>query len=388
MAARGDESAGGHEHLAHIEQRSVRVSNSFGMTISSNAMLTVFTPATNCVARPAGLVAWWRGEGNANDSVGTHHGTNYADWDTWNAMPAYAAGQVGLAFDFNGHHVVRVLGSPDFVLTNSFAVEGWIHARELVNGMDKAVVLSLGDNNQPGPILLSTVTSSGEIAFGIRDNIYPYQWVSLQAPIQTNQWYHIAATLEATSGTMTLYVDGVVRAQTNTVIRPSFGYFAPPVAWIGNAIDGARWTYFPAYPFNGLIDELSLYSRALSSNEVHAIYSAGSAGKCVVSGAALGVASLVCGPGASTTLRIGGMAGNTYLIQASTNLLDWQVVGSSVADTNGVCEFEDLDSASFRGRYYRVIAPTSWITNSASITDDGMTLPATNSAQFFRLRRP
>jgi hypothetical protein len=36
--------------------------------------------------------------------------------------------------------------------------------------------------------------------------------------------------------------------------------------------------------------------------------------------------------------------------------------------------------------------PPSWVTNVASITDDGtnksVTLPATNSAQFFRLHRP
>jgi len=37
-------------------------------------------------------------------------------------------------------------------------------------------------------------------------------------------------------------------------------------------------------------------------------------------------------------------------------------------------------------------APTSWVTNTASVTDHGanksVTLPATNSPQFFRLRRP
>jgi len=37
-------------------------------------------------------------------------------------------------------------------------------------------------------------------------------------------------------------------------------------------------------------------------------------------------------------------------------------------------------------------APASWVTNTASITDDGtnksVTLPARNSSQFFRLRRP
>jgi hypothetical protein len=37
-------------------------------------------------------------------------------------------------------------------------------------------------------------------------------------------------------------------------------------------------------------------------------------------------------------------------------------------------------------------APAGWVTNSATIADDGakksVTLPATNSSQFFRLRRP
>ena len=37
-------------------------------------------------------------------------------------------------------------------------------------------------------------------------------------------------------------------------------------------------------------------------------------------------------------------------------------------------------------------APANWFSNTASVTDDGttksVTLPATNTAQFFRLRRP
>jgi len=33
--------------------------------------------------------------------------------------------------------------------------------------------------------------------------------------------------------------------------------------------------------FNGLLDEVSLYNRALSASEIQAIYVAGSGGKCV-----------------------------------------------------------------------------------------------------------
>jgi hypothetical protein len=39
-----------------------------------------------------------------------------------------------------------------------------------------------------------------------------------------------------------------------------------------------------------------------------------------------------------------------------------------------------------------LVAPASWVTNTASVTDDGtnksVAFPATNSPQFFRLRRP
>jgi hypothetical protein len=39
-----------------------------------------------------------------------------------------------------------------------------------------------------------------------------------------------------------------------------------------------------------------------------------------------------------------------------------------------------------------IAAPAGWVTNSATVTNDGtnksVTLPATNSSQFFRLRRP
>ncbi len=51
------------------------------------------------------------------------------------------------------------------------------------------------------------------------------------------------------------------------------------------------------------------------------------------------------------------------------------------------------DTAGFALEQAGALAPpVSWVTNSASVIDDGtnksVTLPATNSPQFFRLRRP
>jgi Immunoglobulin domain/Concanavalin A-like lectin/glucanases superfamily len=70
-------------------------------------------------------------------------------------------------------------------------------------------------------------------------------------------------------------MDGQVIAETNTTLRPAGPLTgANPSLCIGNAPGTA------GFPFDGWIDEISLYSRALSQAEIQGIYNAGSAGKC------------------------------------------------------------------------------------------------------------
>ena len=93
------------------------------------------------------------------------------------------------------------------------------------------------------------------------------------------QFVHVAATLDDATGAMTLYENGAVVAQTTTTVRP-FGALDPtqePGVGIGNsnALDNYN------VPFNGLIDELSVYNRALTPSEVLGIYKAGSSGKVI-----------------------------------------------------------------------------------------------------------
>ena len=66
---------------------------------------------------------------------------------------------------------------------------------------------------------------------------------------------------------------------------------------------------------------------------------------------------------------------------------------SSIPQGGIMVSWPSVDTASFTLEQARALAaPASWVTNAATITDDGnnksVTLPATNSAQFFRLRRP
>jgi hypothetical protein len=78
-------------------------------------------------------------------------------------------------------------------------------------------------------------------------------------------------TFDASTGLYNLYVNGqAVASQTSP---------GAITATSRNVLIGREDSILPR-PFNGLIDELAIYNRALSATEIQAIFSAGSAGKC------------------------------------------------------------------------------------------------------------
>src|SRR5262249_600897 len=89
--------------------------------------------------------------------------------------------------------------------------------------------------------------------------------------IPLNTWTHVAMTFDAASGQFTLYVNGrqVASATSPGVIT----------ATSRNVLIGREDSFLPR-PFNGLIDEVAIYSRALSASEIQGIYSAATLGKC------------------------------------------------------------------------------------------------------------
>src|SRR5438309_1339001 len=75
--------------------------------------------AATCVAVPAGLVSWWRGEGNGNDSAGTNNGILLGG-------VTFTTGMVGQGFLLNGSGAyIRVPHSASLNFTNELTIEMW-----------------------------------------------------------------------------------------------------------------------------------------------------------------------------------------------------------------------------------------------------------------------
>src|SRR4029077_12021365 len=119
---------------------SVVVSNVVNSVLSSNAVLTVLVPQTSCTTPPAGLVSWWRGEGNALDQAGTNNGTLVGN-------TTYGADEVGQGFVFDGNGDAVSVGNPANLRLQNLTIEAWVKRAD--------------------PLIVSHVIGDGEIfAYG------------------------------------------------------------------------------------------------------------------------------------------------------------------------------------------------------------------------------
>ncbi|HEX4262728.1 MAG TPA: LamG-like jellyroll fold domain-containing protein, partial [Verrucomicrobiae bacterium] len=283
----------------------------------------------------ADMIAWWRGEGTPEDAIGQHDGSIWAG-------VTYPTGKVGQAFDFPGlGQRVVIPDSPDFVLTNAFSIEGWIYPRQLSTGF----VTLRGDAR--GGLDTWTVHMEhipGYLSFQIDGETNDY--AEINAPVQINQWQHFAATFDATNG-LKLYINGVLTAQTNTTVRP-VGILDPtgePSIGIGNS--GVSSDDFS---FDGMIDELALYSRALTPQEIQRIYNSGAAGKLQLPQ----TMALARQSNGTMQLNFAGFASRSYEFDISTNLVNW-IPWTTQVNSGETISIMDTDATNCPARFYRAI---------------------------------
>jgi len=193
---------------------------------------------------------------------------------------------VGSSFNFAGQDGtgINLPDSPLLAFTNSFSIEGWLYIRGLpVSPRPAEFIVFRGDTrdgNDPYVLDIENNTfPGGKLMFAITDASNTGANIGVPVPAFSN-WVHVAATLDVLSGQMRLFTNGVLAGTTPTSLHP-LGLldtnYAPGVG-IGNHSSQPS-NPFSYLPFNGQVDELTFYQRALTPSEVQAIYQNGSAGK-------------------------------------------------------------------------------------------------------------
>ncbi|NOS68555.1 MAG: hypothetical protein HOP33_01315, partial [Verrucomicrobia bacterium] len=221
---------------------------------------STISSAQICAPTPSGLVSWWRGESNANDTISTNHGTlqNGA---------TFAAGKSGLAFNLDGiDDYVQVGNKPELVMSNAMTIEAWIYPTGSGNGPEGNGTIVCKE----GEYVIERVPD-GTIRWAIAAGpVWTFTATPLVAPL--NAWTHVA--LVYSNGVTKIYGNGSLVQSTSgssvlTDIYPTLNDFQ---------IGGRQAA---SVNFKGLIDEVSVYQSALTDGDIAGIYSAGSAGKCL-----------------------------------------------------------------------------------------------------------
>lgn len=242
---------------------------SFLCTYTKKAQTAVAEPV--CVNPLPGLVSWWPGDGNANDVLGTNHGTPQNG-------ATFAPGKIDQAFSFDG--IDDYISVPDStnlrVGSGEFTIDAWI--KTPANNRFQAIAakfeltypfagygLRIANDNRLDFVAVDCAT--GDCGFGTTQ--FALRGTSNLAD---NQFHHVAGVRRA-DGTLEVYVDGVMEATRQDPLRNTDS--ADPFT-IGEIDAGP----FPEIPFSGLIDDVKLYNRALTASEIQGIFNAGSAGTC------------------------------------------------------------------------------------------------------------
>lgn len=208
----------------------------------------------------ANQIAWFSGDGDTRDFLGLNPN------GMLNGNASFTVGKVGQSFNFDGSgDNVELASNANFNPTSQMTLETWVYKRtggdaDLVGKdgetSERQYWLGAASNSRFRPHL--STTNNGLVFF---DGATQYD---------LNTWYHLVMTYDG--ATLRLYVNGVLDGQTaasGSIITTS-----QPFRIGGGAPTGQLQNHL-----NGKLDEVSLYSRALSPSEIAAIYNAGTAGK-------------------------------------------------------------------------------------------------------------
>jgi len=61
-------------------------------------------------------------------------------------------------------------------------------------------------------------------------------------------------------------------------------------------------------------------------------------------------------PKGKVQMKIKGEAGKAYILEASTNLVDWEAICVVYPDEEGNCGYEDAMAGKHQSRFYRLLA--------------------------------
>jgi len=216
-----------------------------------------------------GLVGFWPFSGNANDQSGNgYNGTvSGATLDT------DRFGNSNMAYTFDGVNDLIKLNLQQSNIT-TYSISGWF--KTSVGG---PILAGRGLQNQTGLTLhIINVPTGGSGQAGkamfVADGAAISVGKTTVPTYNDNHWHHIVGIFNGSTGAINpsqfqIYVDNILISQTN---NNTTGSASTPVSNSTNLLIGAHQLWPNGGIFNGKLDDIGLWNRALTITEINDLF--------------------------------------------------------------------------------------------------------------------
>jgi hypothetical protein len=212
-----------------------------------------FTGITKAQFVTDGLISYWPLDSMSGDTisdvVGGNDGTIAGD-------PQIVTGKIGNAMEFDGDgDFVNCGNDASLNLTDGVTIELWMNPTVAGEGGPNVGPACKAESGvDPWSWQLRYNAPGGFMGFQFNANPGGSTWISVQENLSPGQWYHIVGTLDGSD--IVCYLNGVEkeRAAMTAISGGDSSFFIAQDGW--------------ANAFNGMVDEIRIYDRALSSAEV------------------------------------------------------------------------------------------------------------------------
>jgi len=205
-----------------------------------------------------GLVGYWPFNGNANDESGNgNHGTvNGA------TITADRNGVANSAYSFDGvSSFIDLSNTENLILNDGLTFSAWVNSKDIrmASIVDKETYASEGYgyrlNIRSDASIWAEHGNYGEGKFGTNTAIAKNGY-------EINTWVHIVGTLDNKKRLNSIYINNklIDSVSINLLISNS------------KKIQIGKSTLFQGEYFNGILDDIVIYNRALSKQEIAALY--------------------------------------------------------------------------------------------------------------------
>jgi hypothetical protein len=214
-----------------------------------------------------GLVGWWPFNGNANDESG--NGNNGINNGANLTIDRY--GNLNKAYNFNGQsNFISVNGSNfNFPLNQSFSISIWVKnsnycsdinycggflSKQGITTNDNGIGFQVGFDN----------TNKVKFEYNTNLIIQPPVHFYNSSSLVVNNWSNIVCIVEKNNNQIRIYYNGVLEGTYNN-------------SWISNSSSNSNPLYFGMlrgsnYFYNGALDDIGIWNRAISQQEITALY--------------------------------------------------------------------------------------------------------------------